>query len=39
MFRLPVYALLVVACGMTSGGAQAQDVALKDAIQCKDFQA
>lgn len=38
MFRLPVYALLVVACGMTSGGAQTQDVTLKDAIQCKNFK-
>jgi len=35
-FRLPV--LLVLAWCTTLGPARAQDVTLKDAIQCKDFK-
>lgn len=38
MIRLPVHALLVVACAMAPKIALAQDVTLKDAIQCKDFK-
>jgi hypothetical protein len=38
VIRLLSYAPLVVACAMASRSVQAQDMTLKDAIQCKDFK-
>ena len=36
--RLPVRILIIAACAMAPAIALAQEVTLKDAIQCKDFK-
>ncbi len=38
MIRLCVHALLIVTCAMAPGIVLAQDVTLKQAIQCKEFK-
>jgi hypothetical protein len=38
MIRVPVYVLLVFTGATVSGTALAQDVTIKDAIQCNDFK-